>query len=63
MPKEDIVVTAKYEDGYMYEFVDFDGTVISSGIVKPNEEITVPADPTREKEGEVEFCSSFSCHF
>ena len=53
MPKENIVVTAKYEDGYMYEFVDFDGTVISSGIVKPNEEITVPADPSREKEGEV----------
>ncbi|MBR2891642.1 MAG: N-acetylmuramoyl-L-alanine amidase [Bacilli bacterium] len=51
MPKKDLVLTAKYEAGYKYEFVDYDGTVISSGVVKPGEEITVPKDPERAKEG------------
>ena len=38
--------------GHTVEFVDDDGTVISTGAYELGEEVTVPADPAKEADGE-----------
>ena len=51
MPSSSIELHAKYEKGYSYQFLDYDGTVLKEGHGAEGSTITAPEDPQRAKEG------------
>ena len=51
MPGFDIDLYAKYENGFTYTFVDYDGTVLKVGHGTEGSQIVAPANPTRERVG------------
>ena len=51
MPSSSVELHAKYERGYTYQFVDYDGTVLKEGHGAEGSTVTPPEDPQRAKEG------------
>ena len=51
MPSSSVELHAKYERGYTYQFVDYDGTVLKEGHGSVGSTVTPPEDPQRAKEG------------
>ena len=51
MPSTSVVLHTKYEAGYTYYFVDYDGTILKKGNGPVGSTVLEPNAPTRAKEG------------